>query len=472
MIKRFLKVFTIGLIAMLSFALVSADHFDPAVMVEDQISTDGTVTIAQVNSAAEGFIVIHTDNDGAPGPVAGFAPVYPGANYNVTVELDTAMATPTLYAMLHVDTGEVGTYEFGTVEGADGPARDAEDNVITPAFAAEIVHMTDQFVDMNTVTAANVVTAQDGWLVIHAGNAGSPGPVLGFAPVTAGTNADVTVELDGDITPVLFPMLHVDTGEAGVYEFGQVEGADGPVVLGGAVLTFPIWTTPNMRVADQIVVHGDGMMMDDMMGSTVTGSVLSDGPGFLVIHSDNGGAPGPVLGFAAVAAGYNADVAVELEGDVTPVLFPMLHVDTGEVGTYEFGQVEGADGPVMNEEGNVEVYAINAAPSITYSGTLDGTTLTVDQALIDATGWLVIHADNDGAPGMVLGQTQIAPGVNSNVVIELAEEGMTETVFPMLHYDTGVAGEYEFGTVEGADGPVRVGEAVVVGALTPESMME
>jgi len=35
----------------------------------------------------------------------------------------------------------------------------------------------------------------------------------------------------------------------------------------------------------------------------------------------------------------------------------------------------------------------------------------------------------------------------------------------MLHYDTGEAGVYEFNTVEGADGPVRVGDAVIVGPI-------
>jgi putative cofactor-binding repeat protein len=49
---------------------------------------------------------------------------------------------------------------------------------------------------------------------------------------------------------------------------------------------------------------------------------------------------------------------------------------------------------------------------------------------------------------------------------------MTETVFPMLHYDTDSVGEYEFGEVEGADGPVVVQGNVVTGPLTPTESME
>jgi hypothetical protein len=116
------------------------------------------------------------------------------------------------------------------------------------------------------------------------------------------------------------------------------------------------------------------------------------------------------------------------------------------------------------------VFPINAASSIEYSGSISGSTVTVDSALIDAAGWMVIHADNGGAPGPVLGQTPIIPGLNTDISVELMGE-ITETVFPMLHYDTGEMGVYEFGTVDGADGPVRVGDAVVTGPMTPEAGM-
>ena len=470
MLKRFFVGALVLALATLGAVNVFADHFNPAVTVNNQVSTDGTVTVAQVNSAAQGFIVIHADNDGSFGQVIGFAPVYAGANYNVIVDIDTTLATSTLYAMLHEDTGEIGVYEFGTVEGADGPVA-VDGEVVTPTFTAEVVAASDQMVDMNTVTIDSVTLSTDGFVVVHAGDAESFGAVLGFAAVPAGTSTDVIVELEGDMTDVVWPMLHVDTGEAGVYEFGTVEGADGPVAVDGAVATMPIWTVPHMRVADQIVVHGDGMeMMDDMTPTVTASSVLSEGAGWLVIHADNAGAPGPVLGQTLLESGLNTDVVVELEGDITPVVWPMLHVDTGEAGVYEFGTVEGADGPVTVGE-NVVTFAIDAAPSITYSGTIDGTNITVDGALIDATGWLVIHADNDGAPGSVLGQVQLYPGLNQNLTIAI-EGDITETVFPMLHYDTGETGEYEFGSVEGADGPVTVGGNVVTGPLTPDAMME
>ncbi|HEX6386411.1 MAG TPA: cupredoxin domain-containing protein [Anaerolineae bacterium] len=106
--------------------------FTNAVTVEDQaLGEDNTVTVASVTSAGPGWIVIHADADGAPGPVIGHAAVQEGENQNVEVEIDPAMATETLYAMLHVDAGAVGEYEF---PGDDVPATNDAGNVVTPAF--------------------------------------------------------------------------------------------------------------------------------------------------------------------------------------------------------------------------------------------------------------------------------------------------------------------------------------------------
>ena len=456
----------------IGFSGVSAQDMGedtPMVSVSDQLSLDGTVTVDSAYSEGPGFVVIHIDNNGSFGPVAGWAAIPPGHSHNITVEIDTAMATPTLYAMLHVDTGEVGVYEFGQVEGADGPVT-ADGAPIAPPFNATIVDADDQFVSENSVNINSVVTSEAGWLVIHAGDAESFGAVLGFAAVEAGNNTDVNVSLEGDVTNVVWPMLHSDTGEMGTYEFGEVEGADGPVALDGTVATFPIWTVPHMRVSDQVVVHGEnypgGDMMDDMAPTLVADSVLSDGAGWLVVHAASDGGPGPVLGWAALEDGLNENVEVALEGEITNDLWPMMHTDTGEMGTYEFGQVEGADGPVT-VDGNVVTFGINAAPALLLQdeATLADGTLTVDGALIDHVGWLVIHQSSDGGPGPVIGQTRLLPGLNSDVSVEIDAEAAGDQVFPMLHYDTGEVGVYEFGEVEGADAPVFLDGSPVVAPL-------
>lgn len=103
----------------------------PSVTVNDQAIVDGAVTIAEVVSSGSGWIVIHADQNGGPGPVIGYTAVADGVNKDVVVKLDVSkVTTPTLYAMLHMDAGAVGTYEF---PGPDGPV-EVEGKVITPAF--------------------------------------------------------------------------------------------------------------------------------------------------------------------------------------------------------------------------------------------------------------------------------------------------------------------------------------------------
>jgi hypothetical protein len=458
------KMFRLRFLALVLVLVLSAP---PSVEVVDQVVIDGTVTIGKATLAEPGFIVIHKSEGDSFGAVIGQRLLSPDDNFNVTVPIDVTEATPILYAMLHSDTGEAGVYEFGTVDGADLPVTDLSGRVVAPFFGVSVLGAQDQLLDSNTYTAASVTVSYPGWLVIHADNGGQPGPVLGQTLLETGTTADVAVELaEEGRTPVLWPMLHVDTGTEGEYEFGTVEGADGPIIVDGVVATAPVWTVPHLRVSDQILVD-----------NTITvQSALLDVPGFVVIHQEQDGSFGPVAGVSeALPAGLSTNLSISLDpAQVTPRLWPMLHVDTGTEGEYEFGTVEGADGPVT-VDGEVVTFGIDAAPSITYTGTMTNDQIVVSKAVIDAPGWLVIHSDNSGQPGPVVGQTALTPGVNTDVLVTFTDPSqVTAQVFPMLHYDTGEAGVYEFGTVEGADLPVSVDDNVVVGlfmgaaAVVPE----
>ena len=101
-----------------------------SVMVFDQSVDGGGVVIEQVFSDGPGWLVIHADNGGSPGAVLGYAPVVDGKNENVTVTIDDSEATPQLFAMLHVDGGEAGVYEF---PGADAPAM-LNGQMVSPSF--------------------------------------------------------------------------------------------------------------------------------------------------------------------------------------------------------------------------------------------------------------------------------------------------------------------------------------------------
>lgn len=70
--------------------------------------------------------------------------------------------------------------------------------------------------------------------------------------------------------------------------------------------------------------------------------------GWIALHTDVGGKPGPVKYFVAVPAGASTKVTIPTpEGIPSGDYWPMLHVDDHAIGTYEFPQVAGADLPAM-----------------------------------------------------------------------------------------------------------------------------
>ncbi len=108
---------------------------------------------------------------------------------------------------------------------------------------------------------------------------------------------------------------------------------------------------PSVEVKDQSIVNN----------KVIIPKVVSDGPGWLVIHLDIDGKPGAVIGYAAVHFGVNNNVAVTVDSQkATDKLFAMLHADKGKIGVYEF---PGPDVPVFVAGVMVNVpFAVQNAP--------------------------------------------------------------------------------------------------------------
>tara|TARA_B100000519_G_scaffold163366_1_gene146311 strand:+ start:71 stop:577 length:507 start_codon:yes stop_codon:yes gene_type:complete len=99
----------------------------------------------------------------------------------------------------------------------------------------------DQDVSGGTVTASDIMTAQDGWLVVHRTDADmKPGPVVGHAWIKKGDNKDVTAELDEDVASgdMLMLMVHGEEGGMKEGEFEYTLGAkeDGPIKVDGKLV--------------------------------------------------------------------------------------------------------------------------------------------------------------------------------------------------------------------------------------------
>ena len=225
------------------YATSSADAMSTTASVEisDQAIEHDAVTVAKVNAAVDGWVVIHVEAEGKPGPVIGYAQVPAGESTDVKVTIDPAMATAKMFAMLHVDEGAKGTYEF---PGADAPVKDGEMIVMQAFNQAEAMMMSTPAVTANeqsvvdgTVTIASAYMDVPGWMVIHIEADGKPGPVIGYVQLPAGESKDIKVTIDASqVTPKLFAMLHIDAGVAGTYEF---PGDDAPVKDGDAIVMVP-----------------------------------------------------------------------------------------------------------------------------------------------------------------------------------------------------------------------------------------
>ena len=143
---------------------------------------------------------------------------------------------------------------------------------VVGAQATDAIDASDQPIVGGEITVAKVTAAQDGWIVAHLDEGGAAGKVLGQTAVKKGDNANVKIKLSQDV-PVggkLWPMLHIDAGKIGTYEF---PGPDAPV----------------KDAAGNIV----------MMQIAVTAAATTAGPATL---PKTGGADGPLgLALAALA---------------------------------------------------------------------------------------------------------------------------------------------------------------------------
>ena len=117
-----------------------------------------------------------------------------------------------------------------------------------------------------------------------------------------------------------------------------------------------------------------------------------------------------------------------------------------------------AGAPASDDSSGVRIRR-SMVPSLIVADQPGGDTVTIQGMTLDQPGYVVIHMDNNGQPGPVIGRSDlIATGYHSNVEVEIDGTRAGAAVYPMLHYDDG-DGVYNF---PGPDAPVTVDGNVVV----------
>ena len=425
----------------------------PAITASDQsLADDGRVTIDSVIIPEPGWLVIHAERDGQVAEVLGFSAVAAGVNDDVAVTVDPLQATPSLAAMLHVDAGTAGEFEF---PGPDQPLQQ-ESAVVMASFALDFqmtlpaVTVADQAVaEDGLIRVESVTVPTPGWLLILAEDENTAGSLLGMAPLAEGVNEGVVVSIPWrQATPRLYAALHQDSGRPGRLDY---PGEDLPLLAGGTpvVVPFSVTLPPDVLVLDQPL----------MEGKVVIERAISYGPGWLAVHRDEDGRPGLIIGSAPLADGVNEQVEVELALSVaTPQLHLRLHHDTEPGDGFNF---PAADPPVLYDgqlpppftfRTNAGNYLVTRDQSLSRDGD-SPLTVIIPYVVTDVPTWVVVHAFAEGERGDILGVTPVPPGISRDVPVELSAAQAGDAFHAVLYQDAGTAGQFDF--PNGPDTPLQ-----------------
>ena len=81
-------------------------------IVKDQDVKSGTVLVSMVDSLKPGWVAIFTDEKDQPGKLLGYTAVPAGTSSDIQVSVDSKNVTSKMIAMLLIDAGTVGTFEY------------------------------------------------------------------------------------------------------------------------------------------------------------------------------------------------------------------------------------------------------------------------------------------------------------------------------------------------------------------------
>jgi predicted lipoprotein with Yx(FWY)xxD motif len=423
----------------------------PTVIVSSQDANSGVVKITDVISNGPGWIAIHIQNpDGTPGDEIGYTHVNNGDNQNVQVTIDTTKITPVLFAMLHMDAGQIGAYEF---PGPDGPQM-VGGNMVAPVFYSSLAlaaKSTMVMPNMGMTTPANATQTPS------VAMAATEPMTETYNTMPASTQTMLPAPTTLPAQTMLPPQTTAPTQT--MIPMPAATAAPTAVAPGMIMATAMPGMQPVVEVSDQQV----------MSGTVTISRVVSNGPGWIVVYTSVNGQPGVPIGYTAVKDGENKNVVVKVDASkATPTLFALLHLDLGQVGKFEF---PGPDAPLMlgvqmiQKSFSTQIAAATASPGVQNSMVMindqvirDGT-VKIAQVYSHGPGWIGIHYQApDGTIGPPIGDIHVLDGMNKDLIVKINVSQATPVMYAMLHTDAGKIGVWEF---PGPDVPVMLNNQMV-----------
>jgi hypothetical protein len=325
----------------------------PTIVVADQeVTTEGKIVADAVVATAPGWLVLRADEDGDPGTVLGQTPVIPGETDNVVIFFDWRRATRRLHALLYTDQGEPGLFE---PDGSDEPVVFRGETVAV-TFVVDLppdVFVIDQPATTGEVIVDRAVINTPGWIAVYSDFNGFTDRLLGYAPLEAGVNQEVSIPIEGTITSLLHIMLHEDTGVIGEFEYPS---GDPPLRDDeGRALFFTFQTDGG----NYIVTRDQPLAENETIEVPL---IVTDLDTWITVWTSVDGEPDTIIGRVLLAPGVHRNVRIEVDAAAaTEQLFVILHQDAGEAGQFEFP--DGPDEILQHERNPIRApFTLTASP--------------------------------------------------------------------------------------------------------------
>jgi hypothetical protein len=312
---------------------------------------------------------------------------------------------------------------------------------LTPTPIAPTLNVRDQPVgEEGLLNVERVAVPAPSWVVVYTAD----GEVIGQAAVDGGVHADVSITVDPlATTPNMIARLHTDAEPVGTFAFpGEDEPLDIEAASFEVTLDLP---NPAVQVSDQNVGE-DGVIHIE--------SIYVPDPAWLLIRNNEDDEIGVPIGQFYLEAGLHENLPIAIRWrEATPQLFAALHEDEERTQRLDYPE---ADLPLLvdGEPVAASFHATFPPDILVYDQPVIDGQVVIERVISNGPGWIVVHlADENGAPGFVIGHAPLEDGLNERIPVQLIEEAITPILYTRIHEDTVPGDDFNYPAV---DGPVRV----------------
>ena len=383
--------------------------------------SDG-LTVADISSPEDGWLVVWPDNGGEmePDDALAFIEIDAGQDSLVKIPIDGA----------DLEANAVQVAMHGGRDSDDEFAADGQNllqveriEIETPATQPMLDVSTSVVSDAGYLRVDSVRSKGDGWIAVYDG---TKEHLLGFKAIPAGLSEDVDVFIQWhNATTDLNVYLLSDLGNAREFE----DGTDRPMEAAGEIVTAEI----SVGLPAEIVIFDQPMETSALIGrvtSPVDGYVAAFG------DSDGDGFPNTIIGSAPITKGLTEYLAVPLDsGIVTTQTIFSIYTDSDGDGAFDYFE----DEPVLFADGENEPAPLFVSARSDVEGLLviDHTSgadlVKVDWVASPFDAWIAVEKLQEGEDPIVVGQAKTGIGLFYDLEIPLSGTSPGDLVRVLLY---------------------------------------